>query len=81
LLESELFGYEAGAFTGASKKGKAGLFELADNGTLFLDEIGEMPLTLQVKLLDVLQTNKMFRLGGTKTVETKARIISATNTD
>ncbi len=81
LLESELFGYEAGAFTGASKKGKAGLFELADNGTLFLDEIGEMPLTLQVKLLDVLQTNKMFRLGGTKTVETKARIIAATNTD
>ncbi len=81
LLESELFGYEAGAFTGASKKGKIGLIEVADNGTLFLDEIGEMPLPLQVKLLDVLQTNKMYRLGGTKTVETKARIIAATNTD
>ena len=81
LLESELFGYEAGAFTGASKKGKAGLIELANNGTLFLDEIGEMPLPLQVKLLDVLQTNKMYRLGGTKTVETRARVIAATNTD
>jgi PAS domain S-box-containing protein len=81
LLESELFGYEAGAFTGASKKGKTGLIEVANNGTLFLDEIGEMPLPLQVKLLDVLQTNRMYRLGGTKTVETKVRIIAATNTD
>lgn len=81
LLESELFGYEAGAFTGASKKGKIGLIELANNGTLFLDEIGEMPMSLQVKLLDVLQTNRVFRLGGTKTVETKARIIAATNTN
>lgn len=81
LLESELFGYEAGAFTGASRKGKSGLFELANNGTLFLDEIGEMPLTLQVKLLDVLQTGKVFRLGGTRQVELQARIIAATNTD
>lgn len=79
LLESELFGYEPGAFTGASRKGKIGLLELANNGTLFLDEIGEMPLTLQVKLLDVLQTGKTFRLGGTKVVEIKARIIAATN--
>jgi len=81
LLESELFGYEAGAFTGASRKGKIGLFELANNGTLFLDEIGEMPLSLQVKLLDVLQTNKTFRLGGTKIVEMRSRIIAATNTN
>jgi transcriptional regulator with PAS, ATPase and Fis domain len=81
LLESELFGYEAGAFTGAAKKGKIGLIELANNGTLFLDEIGDMPMSLQVKLLDVLQTNRMFRLGGTKMVETKTRIIAATNTN
>lgn len=80
LLESELFGYEAGAFTGASRKGKVGLFELANNGTLFLDEIGDMPLTLQVKLLDVLQTQKLFRVGGTKLIEINTRIISATNT-
>lgn len=79
LLESELFGYEPGAFTGAARKGKIGLFELANNGTLFLDEIGEMPLSLQVKLLDVLQTNSMYRLGGTKTIECNPRIIAATN--
>lgn len=81
LLESELFGYEAGAFTGASRKGKVGLFELANNGTLFLDEIGEMPLSVQVKLLDVLQTNTTFRLGGTKSVRIRARIIAATNSN
>lgn len=81
LLESELFGYEPGAFTGASKKGKIGLFELANNGTLFLDEIGEMPMSLQVKLLDVLQSNKMYRVGGTKTIDINARIIAATNTN
>ncbi|HWR39996.1 MAG TPA: sigma 54-interacting transcriptional regulator [Patescibacteria group bacterium] len=81
LLESELFGYEPGAFTGASRKGKVGLFELANKGTLFLDEIGEMPLSLQVKLLDVLQTQKMFRLGGTKPVISNPRIIAATNND
>jgi len=81
LLESELFGYEAGAFTGASKKGKAGLFELANSGTLFLDEVGEMPLSVQVKLLDVLQTNKVFRLGSTKTTRINTRIIAATNSN
>ena len=81
LLESELFGYEPGAFTGAAKKGKIGLFELANNGTLFLDEIGEMPLPLQVKLLDVLQSNKMYRVGGTKTIQINARFIAATNTN
>lgn len=81
LLESELFGYEPGAFTGAARKGKIGLFELANNGTLFMDEIGEMPITLQVKLLDVLQTNRLYRLGGTKIIECNPRIIAATNND
>ena len=81
LLESELFGYEPGAFTGALTKGKAGLFELANNGTLFLDEIGEMPLSLQVKLLDTLQSGKIRHLGGTRLIETDARIIAATNTN
>jgi len=81
LLESELFGYESGAFTGASTKGKIGLLELANNGTLFLDEIGEMPMSLQVKMLQVLQTSTMFRVGGTKKVELTTRIIAATNND
>ncbi len=81
LLESELFGYEPGAFTGALSKGKAGLFELANNGTLFLDEIGEMPLALQVKLLDALQSGKIRHLGGTRSIETNARVIAATNTN
>ena len=66
LLESELFGYEEGAFTGARKGGKPGKFELADGGTLFLDEIGDMPLTLQAKLLRVLESNKLERVGGTE---------------
>lgn len=79
LLESELFGYEPGAFTGAHKQGKAGLFELANNGTLYLDEIGDMPLSLQVKLLNALQDKKIYRLGGTKTIKLTARIIAATN--
>ncbi|EGO64831.1 sigma-54 interaction domain-containing protein [Acetonema longum] len=79
LLEAELFGYEPGAFSGASEQGKAGLFELAGNGTLFLDEIGEMPLSLQVKLLDVLQTNQVHRVGGTKSIRVNPRIIAATN--
>lgn len=79
LLESELFGYEAGAFTGAARKGKVGLIELANHGTLFLDEIGEMPPPLQVKLLDVLHTNKIYRLGGTKTIDVSIRVIAATN--
>ncbi|USG65717.1 sigma 54-interacting transcriptional regulator [Brevibacillus ruminantium] len=79
LLESELFGYEPGAFTGAARRGKAGLFEVADKGTLFLDEIGEMPLSLQVKLLGVLQDMKIQRVGGTKSIPIDVRIIAATN--
>lgn len=79
LLESELFGYEKGAFTGASKDGKRGLFEVANEGTLFLDEIGEIPLPLQVKLLRVLQEKELVRLGGTKPVQVNVRIIAATN--
>jgi PAS domain S-box-containing protein len=79
LLESELFGYEPGAFTNAGKHGKAGFFEMATNGILFLDEIGEMPLALQVKLLNVIQDRQFYRLGGTKLVKTNARIIAATN--
>jgi len=80
LLESELFGYEAGAFTGARKR-KLGLFELANGGTLFLDEIGEMNLTLQSKVLRVLETRTFYRVGGTKKVEVDVRIIAATNRD
>ncbi len=79
LLESELFGYEPGAFSGASKSGKAGMFELADGGILFLDEIAEMPLDLQVKLLRVLQDSKIMRIGGTKEIEVDVRIIAGTN--
>lgn len=78
LLESELFGYEAGAFTGATRS-KTGLFELADKGTLFLDEIGDMPLTLQAKILNVLQEKKFYRVGGTKEISVDVRIIAATN--
>lgn len=81
LFESELFGYEGGAFTGADKKGKKGAFELADGGTLFLDEIGEMEYTMQVKLLRVLQENVFFRVGGAKEVRVNVRIIAATNKD
>ncbi|GAX89253.1 sigma 54-interacting transcriptional regulator [Effusibacillus lacus] len=79
LLESELFGYDKGAFTGASKDGKMGLFELAHDGTLFLDEIGEIPLALQVKLLRVLQEKEFVRVGGTRSVQVNVRIIAATN--
>lgn len=79
LLESELFGYEAGAFTGASKGGKPGLFEIAAGGTIFLDEIGEMPLQLQAKLLRVLQESEIQRVGGTKPIPIDVRIIAATN--
>jgi transcriptional regulator with PAS, ATPase and Fis domain len=81
LLESELFGYESGAFTGARKEGKPGLFEQAADGTVFLDEIGELPLTLQVKLLNVLQDRNFLRVGGVKPVPTTARVVAATNRD
>jgi two-component system, NtrC family, response regulator AtoC len=80
LLESELFGYDKGAFTGADAR-KLGMFELASSGTLFLDEIGDMPLHLQVKLLRVLQEKKVQRLGSTRAVPINARIIAATNRD
>ena len=79
LLESELFGYESGAFTGANKNGKIGRFELADGGTLFLDEIGDMPLHLQVKLLDAIQNRILHRVGGLQAVAVDIRIIAATN--
>jgi two-component system response regulator AtoC len=80
LLESELFGYEKGAFTGAANR-KTGMFELASGGTLFLDEIGDMPLSLQVKILRVLQDRRITRLGGTSPMPINARIIAATNKD
>ncbi|MFB7637374.1 sigma 54-interacting transcriptional regulator [Peribacillus butanolivorans] len=79
LLESELFGYEKGAFTGARQEGKVGLLELADKGTVLLDEVGELPFSLQVKLLRVLQEKKIQRLGGSKVKQLDIRIISATN--
>ena len=81
LLESELFGYEYGAFTGAKKEGKPGIFELAGDGIVFLDEVGELPLTLQVKLLTVLQDREFTRLGGVKPISMRARLIAATNRD
>jgi PAS domain S-box-containing protein len=81
LLESELFGYESGAFTGASKHGKIGKIELANQGTLFLDEIGEMPLNLQVKLLEFLQDRGITRVGGTQKIKIDTRLIVATNRD
>lgn len=79
LLESELFGYEGGAFTGANQKGKQGMFELAEGGVLFLDEIGELPLQLQVKLLRAIQDREIQRIGGTKPKKIDVRIIAATN--
>ncbi len=81
LLESELFGYEEGAFTGAQKGGRPGKFELADTGTLFLDEIGEMPFDMQVKLLRALQSGEIQRVGGLRSIQVDLRIISATNKD
>lgn len=79
LLESELFGYDEGAFTGAKKGGKIGKFELAKGGSIFLDEIGEMPLKMQSKLLRVLQEKEIERVGGTKTLPIDVRVIAATN--
>lgn len=81
LIESELFGYDSGAFTGAKKDGQKGLIEQAHEGTLFLDEIGEMPLHLQVKLLKVLQEKQFRRIGGEESIKVDIRIIAATNQD
>lgn len=81
LLESEFFGYEEGAFTGAKQRGKSGKFDLANGGTLFLDEIGDMSLVLQAKLLRVLQEREFYRVGGNETVKVDVRIIAATNRD
>lgn len=81
LLETELFGYDEGAFTGAKKGGKPGKFELANRGTIFLDEIGDMPVSMQVKLLRVLQEREFERVGGTKTIKLDLRVIAATNRD
>ncbi|MGF7186871.1 PAS domain S-box-containing protein [Desulfitispora alkaliphila] len=81
LIESELFGYDAGAFSGAKAKGKPGFFEMADQGTLFLDEVGELPLSMQAKLLRVLQDQEIVRIGSTKVKKIDVRIIAATNRD
>jgi transcriptional regulator with PAS, ATPase and Fis domain len=81
LLEAELFGYEKGAFTGARKQGKAGLFELAHGGTLFLDEIGDLPHSLQAKLLKYLDDHEVMRLGGLKSKKIDCTIVAATNRD
>jgi propionate catabolism operon transcriptional regulator len=81
LLESELFGYDEGAFTGSRRGGHAGLFESAHRGTLFLDEIGEMPLPLQTRLLRVLEEKEIVRVGGTRPIPVDVRIISATHCD
>jgi PAS domain S-box-containing protein len=79
LVESELFGYESGSFTGALKSGKVGKFELADGGTIFLDEIGDMPLYVQAKILKVIEDKCIFRIGSTKGIPINVRIIAATN--
>ncbi len=81
LIESELFGYETGAFTGAKPKGKSGKIELSDGGTLFLDEIGDLPLSAQAKLLRVLETKEIEKLGGLKRVKIDFRLVAATNKD
>ena len=79
LLESELFGYNQGAFTGANKQGKVGLMEMANNGTILLDEIGDLPLALQVKLLRAIQERVIYRIGSTSPIQLDVRIIAATN--
>ncbi|WP_269310917.1 sigma 54-interacting transcriptional regulator [Peptostreptococcus equinus] len=79
LFESEFFGYEPGAFTGATRTGKAGIFELADGGTIFLDEIGELPHNMQAKLLRVLQEREFMRVGGSDIIKVNVRVISASN--
>lgn len=81
LMESEFFGYEKGAFTGANANGKKGYFEAADGGIIFLDEVGELPLDIQAKLLRVTQDGEFQRVGGTSTIKTNVRLISATNRD
>ena len=81
LFESEMFGYEAGAFTGGSRAGKAGKFEIANGATLFLDEVGELPLDMQAKLLRVIQEHRFYRVGGVKPIEVDVRLIAATNRD
>lgn len=81
LIESELFGYDSGAFSGANKKGKAGLLEMADKGTILLDEIGDMPLQMQVKLLRAIQDQEFMRVGSTKIRKVDVRFIAATNSD
>ncbi|WP_461205369.1 sigma-54-dependent Fis family transcriptional regulator [Clostridium sp. DL1XJH146] len=81
LIESELFGYEAGSFTGAKKGGNPGKFELADGGTIFLDEIGEMPIDMQTKLLRVIEESVITKIGGVKQIPIEVRIIAATNKD
>lgn len=79
LIESELFGYEKGAFTGADRNGKVGMVQMANQGTLFLDEIGDLPLNLQGKLLRMIQTREIFRVGGVKPIPLNVRVIAATN--
>jgi len=79
LLEAELFGYESGAFTGALREGRKGLFELAEGGTLFLDEIGELPLSVQPKILRAVQDREIMRVGGKKAIKLDVRILAATN--
>ena len=81
MAESELFGYERGAFTGANREGKAGLFEVANEGTIFLDEVGELSLATQTKLLRVLQERELTRVGGSKPISIDVRVIAATNRD
>ncbi len=81
LLESELFGYDSGAFTGANKQGKIGLFEMANDGYLFLDEIGDMSLNLQAKLLYAIESKEIIHLGGSKPIKVNCRIIASTNRD